>query len=54
MLRTGIQQTNSGLIFFGGGVPLKANGQYVGSLGVSGGQVDQDVTIANAGAASLK
>ncbi|KAF2435564.1 DUF336-domain-containing protein [Tothia fuscella] len=50
----GIAQTNNGLIFFGGGVPLKAGGNFVGSLGVSGGLVDQDVSIANAGAAALK
>lgn len=54
MFCTGIQTTNSGLIFFGGGVPLKIGGNFVGSLGVSGGTVDQDQTIANAAAQSLK
>jgi len=53
----GIGQTNNGLVFFGGGVPLKfggATGQYVGALGVSGGTVEQDVAIASAAAASFK
>jgi len=50
----GIQSTNNGLIFFGGGVPLKLNGSFVGALGVSGGTVDQDTTIANAAASSLR
>jgi len=50
----GIQQTNNGLLFFGGGVPLKSGGNYVGALGVSGGSVDQDVSIATAAAAALK
>ncbi|RDI86340.1 hypothetical protein Vi05172_g3934 [Venturia inaequalis] len=49
----GIQTTNSGLLFFGGGVPLKVGGNFVGSLGISGGTVDQDQTIANAAAQSL-
>jgi len=50
----GIQQTNSGLLFFGGGVPLKSGGTFVGALGVSGGSVDQDVQVATAAAAALK
>jgi len=50
----GIGQTNQGLIFFGGGMPLKQNGVFVGALGVSGGAVDQDVQVANAGVASFK
>jgi len=50
----GIQATNNGLLFFGGGVPLKLAGNYVGALGVSGGTVEQDVQIANAAAAALK
>jgi len=50
----GMSQTNGGLLFFGGGVPLKVNGQFVGSLGISGGSVEQDVAIASAAASSLK
>ena len=50
----GIAQTNQGLLFFGGGIPLKSNGQFVGALGVSGGSVEEDVAIANAAVAGLK
>ncbi|KAF2673479.1 DUF336-domain-containing protein [Microthyrium microscopicum] len=50
----GMQLTNNGLLFFGGGVPLKSNGQFVGALGVSGGSVEQDVQVATAAAASFK
>jgi uncharacterized protein GlcG (DUF336 family) len=49
----GIQQTNNGLIFFGGGVPLKSGGSVIGAVGVSGGAVDDDVQVANAAAAAL-
>jgi uncharacterized protein GlcG (DUF336 family) len=49
----GIQQTNNGLIFFGGGVPLKSGGSIVGAVGVSGGAVEDDVAVANAAAAAL-
>lgn len=50
----GIGNTNGGLIFFGGGVPLKKGDVVVGAVGVSGGTVDQDVKIAEAAAAALK
>jgi len=50
----GMQQTNNGLIFFGGGVPLTLNKTFVGSLGVSGGSVEQDVAIASAAALALQ
>ncbi|TID26730.1 hypothetical protein E2P81_ATG01196 [Venturia nashicola] len=49
----GIQTTNNGLLFFGGGVPLKSGGNFIGAIGVSGGTVDQDQTIANAAAQSV-
>jgi uncharacterized protein GlcG (DUF336 family) len=38
---------------FGGGVPLVADGRTVGGIGVSGGSSEQDVQIAEAGAAAL-
>jgi len=50
----GIEHTNNGLIVFGGGVPLKRGDQFVGAIGVSGGTVDQDVSIAEAAAKTLK
>jgi uncharacterized protein GlcG (DUF336 family) len=52
---TGLERTNDGLITFAGGVPLKApDGQLIGAIGVSGGQVAQDFEIARAGLAALK
>jgi uncharacterized protein GlcG (DUF336 family) len=41
------------LIVFGGGVPVKVDGQLVGAIGVSGGSADQDREIAAAGAAAV-
>jgi glc operon protein GlcG len=48
----GITKTNR-LIVFGGGVPLVADGRTVGGIGVSGGSSEQDVQIAEAGAAAV-
>lgn len=36
-----------------GGMPLEANGQCVGAIGVSAGTEDQDVEVARAGASAL-
>jgi glc operon protein GlcG len=36
-----------------GGVPLEANGEIVGAIGVSAGSEDQDVAVALAGAAAF-
>jgi glc operon protein GlcG len=41
------------LVIFGGGLPLMADGQMVGAIGVSGGTADQDRAVAEAAAASL-
>ncbi len=50
----GLQLTNDVLVTFGGGVPLRApDGRVVGAIGVSGGQVFQDVQVAWAGASIL-
>lgn len=46
----GITKTER-LIVFGGGVPLVAEGRTVGGIGVSGGSSEQDVKVAEAGAA---
>jgi uncharacterized protein GlcG (DUF336 family) len=44
-----IEITNSGLVSFGGGLPITgANGRVIGAVGVSGGQVPQDVSVAEA------
>jgi len=46
----GIEASNQGrLIVFAGGIPLKAGGQVVGAVGVSGGSVEQDHEVAEAG-----
>ena len=37
-----------------GGLPLLADGQVVGAIGVSAGSEDQDVEVARAGAAALE
>lgn len=50
----GIEHSNSGLITFPGGMPLKnAKGEVVGAIGVSGSTVENDHTVAAAGAAAL-
>jgi len=51
----GIEHSNGGLITFPGGIPLKdAKGELVGGIGVSGSTVENDHTVAAAGAAALK
>ncbi|MDQ2759405.1 MAG: heme-binding protein [Actinomycetota bacterium] len=48
----GIEASNDGrLIAFGGGIPLKDEDFVAGAIGVSGGTVDQDMEVAQAGAA---
>lgn len=37
------------IIVFGGGIPLEHNGTIVGAVGASGGQVSQDIQVAQAG-----
>jgi uncharacterized protein GlcG (DUF336 family) len=50
----GIEHSNGGLITFPGGVALKnAAGEVVGAVGVSGSTVENDHTVAAAGAAAL-
>ena len=45
----GLEETNGGLIVFGGGLPIYLKKIMIGAFGVSGGSVDQDVEVANAG-----
>jgi uncharacterized protein GlcG (DUF336 family) len=46
----GLQNTNQGrMVIFGGGYPLLRDGDVVGSIGVSGGAVDQDMDVAESG-----
>jgi uncharacterized protein GlcG (DUF336 family) len=49
-----IEVSNGGLITFPGGVPLKnASGEIIGAIGVSGSTVENDHTVAVAGADAL-
>ncbi len=51
----GIEVSNDGLILFAGGVPLvDSNNVIIGAIGVSGGSVDEDESVAMAGAAVIK
>ncbi|UFH57265.1 heme-binding protein [Spirosoma sp. KNUC1025] len=45
----GMVNTSGGLVGFKGGMPVKANGEIVAYIGVSGGSPDQDFDIATAG-----
>jgi uncharacterized protein GlcG (DUF336 family) len=50
----GIEASNDGrLIVFGGGIPLTVRGRVVGAIGVSGGSVEQDQEVAEAGVAAF-
>lgn len=50
----GLEETNGGLVTFAGGLPLKnAAGQVIGALGVSGSSVENDLAVAEAGAAAF-
>lgn len=45
----GIQESNGGLVVFGGGLPLVVDGFFIGAVGISGGTVEQDTDICRAG-----
>lgn len=50
----GIEVSNNGLVIFAGGLPLVTKDNViVGAIGVSGGSVDEDETVAKAGAEAL-
>ena len=50
----GLERSNGGLTTFAGGLPLfDADGVLIGAVGVSGGEVPQDLEIAQAAAAAL-
>ena len=50
----GIHASNNGrLIIFPGGIPLKDGNTVIGAIGVSGGSVEQDQVVAEAGVAAL-
>ena len=46
----GLQTTDDDrIVVFGGGYPLEAGGDIVGTIGVSGGEVSEDMEVAQAG-----
>lgn len=49
----GLEQTSGGLVVFGGGIPLEADGAVIGAVGVSAGSVEQDVAVASAAVAAV-
>lgn len=50
-----IEHSNTGLITFPGGIPLKtAAGEVLGAIGVSGSTVENDHTVADAGASTVR
>ena len=49
----GLEQTAGGMVIFGGGVLLTVNDVVIGAVGVSAGSVEQDVSVAEAGAGAL-
>jgi uncharacterized protein GlcG (DUF336 family) len=50
-----IEHSNGGLITFPGGVPIRnAAGVVIGAIGVSGGTVEKDHLVAEAGVAALQ
>jgi uncharacterized protein GlcG (DUF336 family) len=50
----GIHASNQGqLIIFAGGIPLESGDEVIGAIGVSGGSVEQDHEVAEAGVAAL-
>ncbi|MFW6059488.1 MAG: GlcG/HbpS family heme-binding protein [Phycisphaeraceae bacterium] len=50
-----IEHSNDGLITFPGGVPLTtADGEVIGAVGVSGSTVENDHTVATAGAEAIQ
>ncbi|SMC97586.1 GlcG/HbpS family heme-binding protein [Sporomusa malonica] len=51
----GINTTDGGrLVIFGGGLPIVVKQNVIGGIGVSGGSVEQDVAVVNAGLAAWK
>src|SRR5687767_11065003 len=45
-----IEHSNGGLITFPGGIPIKDGDTVIGAIGVSGSSVEDDHTVAQAGA----
>jgi uncharacterized protein GlcG (DUF336 family) len=51
----GLQTTNNGrIVIFGGGFPLNLKDDLVGAIGVSGGSVEEDMSVARAAVTGLQ
>ncbi len=48
-----IEHSNGGLITFPGGMPIRQGDAIIGAIGVSGSTVENDHTVAAAGAAAI-
>ncbi len=48
-----IEHSNGGLITFAGGMPIRQGDAIIGAIGVSGSTVENDHTVAAAGAAAI-
>ncbi len=48
-----IEHSNGGLITFPGGMPIRQGDTIIGAIGVSGSTVENDHTVATAGAAAI-
>ncbi len=48
-----IEHSNGGLITFPGGIPIRQGDTIIGAIGVSGSSVENDHTVAAAGAAAI-
>jgi uncharacterized protein GlcG (DUF336 family) len=50
----GINSTNEGrIVIFGGGIPIVVDGMVIGAVGASGGSVENDIKVANAGVSAF-
>ena len=52
-LLNGVPSAIDRLVIFGGGIPIKVDGDLVGGVGVGGGSHQQDREVAEAGLAAL-
>ena len=49
-----IEHSNDGLITFPGGIPIRRGDEIIGAIGVSGSTVENDHTVAEAGARAVQ
>lgn len=50
----GLQSSDRQIIAFGGGLPIRRNGEVIGAIGVSGGSVEMDMDVAQAAVAAFE